>query len=355
MLRLFKETGFGLRRCTWELTLACNLRCGHCGSRAGKPRDDELTTDEALAVVDDLARLGCRHVTLAGGEPTLREDWNVVAERITTLGIKCSILSNGVMWTDEMTQRARQARLTQVAFSLDGLEVSHDRNRRIKGGFERVMKAIDRCLSAGFRVAVVTHVTKNNIDELEEMHESLGQRGVSAWQVQLGFPQGNLCEERDAILEPDDMLRLIPLLAKIRRNEQPPKLHLADNIGYYGEYETELRAPGKKIPFWVGCRAGLDVVGLESNGNVKGCLSLPSELNERSDFIEGNVKQRSLVEIWNNPEAFPFTRQFSIDALRGDCAQCEYGEICRGGCTVTSVSHFGQPHQYPNCYHFLTK
>ena len=51
----------------WELTLACNLKCSHCGSRAGKRRPDELTTAEALAVVDQLARLGTRELTIIGG------------------------------------------------------------------------------------------------------------------------------------------------------------------------------------------------------------------------------------------------------------------------------------------------
>ena len=60
-------------RCTsvWEITLACNLKCQHCGSRAGKRRPDELSTEECLDVVDQLARLGTREVTLIGGEAFL--------------------------------------------------------------------------------------------------------------------------------------------------------------------------------------------------------------------------------------------------------------------------------------------
>ena len=69
MLDLFRQLGFVPLRCTWEITLACNLRCGHCGSRAGEARPDELTTEEAFTIIDDLAGLGCRHVSLAAASP----------------------------------------------------------------------------------------------------------------------------------------------------------------------------------------------------------------------------------------------------------------------------------------------
>ena len=68
--------------CVWELTLACNQRCGHCGSRAGTPRPDELNTEECLQVVQSLAKLGCEVITLSGGEPTLRSDWYAIAREI---------------------------------------------------------------------------------------------------------------------------------------------------------------------------------------------------------------------------------------------------------------------------------
>jgi MoaA/NifB/PqqE/SkfB family radical SAM enzyme len=58
----------------WEITLACDLGCRHCGSRAGPRRDTELTTAECLDVVAQMRDLGFREVTLIGGEAYLRED-----------------------------------------------------------------------------------------------------------------------------------------------------------------------------------------------------------------------------------------------------------------------------------------
>ena len=351
MLKLFKRLGFKPVRCTWEITLACNLRCGHCGSRAGEARPDELTTEEAFKVADDLATLGCQHVTLAGGEPTLRKDWTELMGHLRSRGVNCSLISNGFTWSKELTARARAAGAHRIGFSLDGLERTHDCVRKANDGYKKVLRAMDHCVDAGLGVVAVTHITRRNLGEVEQIHGLLQRHGVATWQVQLGVPMGNMLEDRENILEPEAVLDLIPRLAALNLKGQAPRVVGADNIGYYGEHEEHLRQPGKRIQFWLGCRAGIDVMGIESHGDVKGCLSLPSRLNDREDFIEGNVRERSLVEIWNDPDAFAYNRKFELDDLKGDCSGCEYGEICRGGCTWTSVSHHGHAHQFPQCYH----
>src|SRR6187399_2285680 len=85
----------------WELTLACDLGCKHCGSRAGKPRGDELTTDEALGVVRELADLGAREVSLIGGEAYLRDDWHLVAAAIHDAGMLATMVTGGRGFTPE--------------------------------------------------------------------------------------------------------------------------------------------------------------------------------------------------------------------------------------------------------------
>jgi radical SAM protein with 4Fe4S-binding SPASM domain len=354
MLELLRRLGFVPRRCTWEITLACNLRCGHCGSRAGQARPDELTTAEAFRVIDDLADMGCRHVTLAGGEPTLRQDWPELMARLGSRCVRASMISNGMTWTPELTEAARAAGVHRMGFSLDGLERTHDCVRKATRGYRKVLRAIDLCVGAGISVVAVTHITRRNLAELEQLHALLGRHGVETWQVQLGVPMGNMREDRESLLGPAEILELLPRLARINHAGQAPMALAADNIGYFGEHEEAVRGSEAKIPFWIGCRAGLDVIGIESHGDVKGCLSLPSELNGRHDFIEGNVRQRSLWEIWSDPDAFAYNRKFTVDDLKGECAGCDFGEICRGGCTWTSVSHHGHPHQFPHCYYQLS-
>jgi MoaA/NifB/PqqE/SkfB family radical SAM enzyme len=84
----------------WEITLACNLKCMHCGSRAGHVRNDELTTAECLSLVDQMAALGTREVTLIGGEAYLRRDWIEILRRITGHGMLCLIQTGARHLTD---------------------------------------------------------------------------------------------------------------------------------------------------------------------------------------------------------------------------------------------------------------
>lgn len=354
MLQVLEHFGFYPKRCTWELTLACNLRCQHCGSRAGKARPDELSTAQALGIIDDLAAMGCEHISFAGGEPTLRKDWPELVARCRAGGVHASLVSNGLTWNDALTQTARRVGVRRMAFSLDGLETTHNCNRGANKSFRKVLAAIQSCVRGGVSAAAITSVTRDNLDELERIHALLRDNRVDAWQVQIAAPQGYLEHRRDLVLDAQDTVALVRRLTALKRLGGLPAIFVGDNIGYYGDCERELRGDGARLPFWVGCRAGLTVVGIESHGDVKGCLSLPSELNGRRDFVEGNLQERSLRDIWTDPAAFAYTRKFQVAQLKGACSGCAWGEICRGGCTFASVAHSGVPHAFPNCYHALS-
>ena len=238
-----------------------------------------------------------------------------------------------------------------MGFSLDGLERTHDCVRKAQDGHRKVLQAIDSCVAAGIPIVAVTHITRRSLPELEAIHALLASHGVETWQVQIGVPMGNMAEDRENVLRPEDVAHLVPRLVELRRQGRAPRVVAADNVGYFGDAEEELREPGTRVNFWVGCRAGIDVLGIESHGDVKGCLSLPSGLNGRQDFVEGNLRRKRLREIWQSPDAFAYNRRFRVEDLRGACAGCAFGEICRGGCTWTSVAHFGHAHDFPHCYH----
>jgi radical SAM protein with 4Fe4S-binding SPASM domain len=339
MLDILKQVGFVPRACVWELTLACNLRCKHCGSFAGNRRDREMTLEESLAVADQLAALGCRRVTLSGGEPTLNPDWDAIGKRLADHGIKVNLISNGWHWNESHVARAKAAGFVGAAFSLDGFEAEHDAFRQ-PGSFARVMAAIDACVAGGLPVAVNTTINKLNLRQLRGLRELAMARGVFSIQVQLATPSGNMGEHRDLVMDPADLTWFVPELAELcRLNTRKFFMVGADDIGYYGVPEQGLRDDGGELPFWIGCRAGCQVVGIESNGNVKGCLSLPSSMHGESRFLEGNLREKSLAEIWKAPDGFAYNRKFSEAQLTGFCRVCRYRDFCRGGCSWTVCCH----------------
>jgi len=349
MIDVLRKMGFVPRSCVWELTLVCNMRCLHCGSYAGASRENELSLEECESVADQLTALGCRQVTLGGGEPTLHPHWHELGGRLTDQGVRVNMISNGWHWTESHVEKAKAAGLVNAAFSLDGFEKDHDAFRR-EGSYGRVIRTIDRCVAAGLPVAINTTINTYNCRYLPELRDLLAEHGVFSWQLQIATPSGNLSEHLELVIKPEDMLWLVPQIAKMRMETGVrPLVCPGDDVGYFGKFERALRDSGGHIPFWLGCRAGCQVIGIESNGNVKGCLSLPSAMHGEDRFLEGNIRLNSLEAIWNREGAFAYNREFTEDQLAGFCGVCRFREFCRGGCSWTAYSHTKNRFDNPYC------
>jgi radical SAM protein with 4Fe4S-binding SPASM domain len=350
MIKLLRKLGYFPRLAVWELTLGCNMNCRHCGSRAGKRRDDELSLPEAQKLAGELADLHCRWVTLGGGEPLMREDWPEIARTLISRGVHVNMVTNGRAWSPQVTRTALDVGLESVAFSLDGLKETHEYIRRVPGLFEHVLDCMDQCRDQGLTVSAITMINRRVVPELDALHKLLADHGVARWQLQLGTPSGNMSDNPDLVLEPHDLLTLMPKVASLCGKIGKPKIFPGHNLGYFGEPEAALRDRGGAIPFWVGCSAGCSVIGIESNGNIKGCLSLPSSMNGVDEFVEGNIRQTPLAEIWRRKGAFAYNRNFQVRQLNGFCRNCDYAEICRGGCTWAAFSKTGTRYDNVYCY-----
>jgi radical SAM protein with 4Fe4S-binding SPASM domain len=330
------------RYCVLELTLACNVRCVHCGSAAGAPRKNELTTDEMLRVIDALASLGCESVTLSGGEPLMRNDWPVLARAIQQNNMKAELITNGLLALEQSDAIAK-AEFSSVTFSVDGPTEVHDRLRHVPGGLARLLNGAKALANRGVPIGAVTQVNKLNLDRLDDIHDILVAHAFKGWQVQLTIPNGRAAEPGAGLcLEPRELLQLeVKLIALYKTT--PLLVQPADNIGYMSRNEPCLRTgtyPKSKV--WTGCQAGLQVVGITSDGTVRGCLSMPPQLDE------GSVRERTLSDIWNDPKAFAYNRE-ARDRLSDECARCAFGNVCRGGCKSLAFAVTGNTSFNPFC------
>src|SRR6185369_16629663 len=152
----------------WEITLACDLACGHCGSRSGRARPDELTTAEALELVDQLAELGVIEVVLIGGESYLREDWCEIIARIAERGMEPLLTTGGRGMTPERAQAAAKAGLLSASVSFDGMEATHDLQRGVTGSWAAAKQALENLREADVLVSANTQINKLSMPELEE-------------------------------------------------------------------------------------------------------------------------------------------------------------------------------------------
>jgi radical SAM protein with 4Fe4S-binding SPASM domain len=331
----------------WEVTLKCDLTCRHCGSRAGRARDDELTTAEALDLVRQMAELGVKEVTLIGGEAYLRDDWLEIVRAIRAHGMSATMTSGGRGITPELARAAKAAGLESVSISLDGLEATHDRLRALDGSFRAGVAALRNLREAGIRVATNTQINRLSMPELPELLEVIAAAGIHSWQIQLTVPMGRAADEPDVLLQPYDLLEFFPLLARLkgRMAELNVRLWPGNNIGYFGPYETLLKG-GMPRGHGASCGAGRSTMGIESDGAIKGCPSLPTEA-----WTGGNIRDDSLRDIWERSAPLRYTRDRTVEDLWGYCRTCYYADECRAGCTWTSFLIFGRAGNNPYCHH----
>ena len=332
------------RRCSWEITLACNLNCAHCGSAAGTARQSELTTDEALAVCDQLADLGCQEATLLGGEPFLREDWDLLTKRLISHNINVKIVSNGSLIDNKLASKLKDLGIRRMGISIDGLARTHNNIRNNSKSYNSALNAVNYLLQEDISVCAITVALPQNIEELPQILDLLEEKGVRNWQIQFPVPAGRL-KNHNYVLSTHDLSEVVKFIANTKEKSDI-NVYAGCNVGYFGNEEEQIRKTNNKgIDFWTGCYAGILLVAIRSNGDVTGCLTMPEKLTE------GNLREKSLAEIWNNPEAFKYHRQFTEDLLTGFCATCEYGQLCRGGCRIMSYYMTGSLFDDPCCSH----
>ena len=331
---------FDLSRCVWEITLACCFSCKYCGSKGGKARENELTTEECLDIADQLFELGCTRVSMIGGEVFMRRDWKQIVARLTGHGINVNIITNGFIFRDELIDDLKESDVESVSVSIDGPQEVHDKYRQT-GSFERAIAAVDVLCASGIPVSVISTLNSENAEYLESLYETLKRYPIYAWQLQSCSPMGNAAN--NGVNYAFDTARVIRFVEE-HAASAPFALGVADNIGYFTESEGSIRGNLSGKAYFRGCSAGISSIGIDSIGNVRGCESMYDER-----FNEGNLRKQSLREIWENPDNFAYNRKFKPDMLTGKCSSCEMGRYCAGGCRSYNFFVHGKMYEAPAC------
>ncbi len=332
---------------TWELTLACNLRCKHCGSSAGSCRKNELSLARSLELCDELKELGTKEATLIGGEPLLSEKWFPVAKKLNSLGIKVNFVSNATIMSDEIVRKLKEAKISNFGISIDGKKETNDYIRG-EGVFDKIIASIKKLQENEIKVSIATTVSKFNYPELDEIYQTLLDLGIKVWQIQLAMPVGRM--DSDFMIDKKDLKNLVDFIINVNE-EGKLRIFPGCNVGYFGGLEEKYRLQKEEsaLPFWTGCYSGIFEMGIMSNGAVKGCLAM------KDKFIEGSLSEKPLKEIWNNRDAFAYNRKFQKSCFQGFCSKCQFGEICRGGCPIVSEALTGSTNNDPYCVERIEK
>ena len=162
-----------LRLIAWEVTRSCNLACKHCRAEAHEePYPGELTTKQALKLIDTFPGLGSPIIIFTGGEPLLRKDIFQLVDHANSLGLRCVMAFNGTLITPENAQKMRASGIQRCSISIDGPDrQSHDQFRGVPGAFASALRRIEYLKTAGIPFQVNTTVIRANLNQFKNIFD----------------------------------------------------------------------------------------------------------------------------------------------------------------------------------------
>ncbi len=330
----------------WEVTQACDLACLHCRAEARPCRDrGELTTREGFTLLEDLRRFGPILGVLTGGDPLKRPDIFDLIRRGTEVGLRMTMTPSGTpLLTRESILKMKRAGLARVALSLDGPDrESHDRFRRVPGSYAWTLSALRWAREEGLEAQVNTTVTCFNQGRLRAMAEMIAREGISLWSVFFLVPVGRGLKHHmvspashEALFHQlYDLNREMPFDIKTTEAQhyrrvcmQRAALERSQSRGRSmpggaDSVSSSFKGPGFSAGIGRPARGvndgnGLVFVSHRGEAMPSGFLPLPA----------GNVRERSVVEIYRESELFKALR--CPEAFRGKCGYCDYRDVCGG-------------------------
>jgi len=326
----------------WDFTHKCNLNCKHCYSSSGAIQEEELTTEQAKAVVNQLADAGVTALAFSGGEPLTRQDFFEVARHAADRGLYVSVATNGTLLTKETVAKLKQAKVNYLDISIDGAcAQTHDEFRGIPGAFDKAVAGLKNCVEADLCVCIASTATKNNLEEFPAIIDLAEEVGAERFTYFKFIPTGRGKEHYDADLSPQEREKLMRyLLARMSKGCKTTILTTAPQLARVGlqcqgpdgtgeitmsmAHMQTVKVTKKAVPladFIGGCGAGRLYCSLSPQGDVHPCVFLPVNV--------GNLKNEKFQDVWLNAPLFKTLR--NRGNLKGACGRCTYKYVC-GGC-----------------------
>lgn len=324
----------------WELTRACNLSCVHCRAESQLRRDlRELSTDEAKAFIDDVARFEISPILImTGGDPLRRPDIIELIQYATERGIQCTLTPAGTpLASRERLAAARKAGLRRVAVSLDGSNAErHDVFRRVPGSFRWTLDIVRHARELGIPVQVHSTLTRRTMDDLPVIADLVDDLGAAVWSVFGLVPTGR-AEVADEV-SADEYERVFGWLLE-RSREASWMLKMTEGYHYRRFLAQHGEGPLQGLGFIDGDGIGRAPRAVNA-GNGFCFVSHIGEITPSGflPIVAGNVRETSVVTTYQDHPMFRELRDPTL--LKGKCGSCEFRKIC-GGSRSRAYAHTG--------------
>jgi len=332
----------------WNVTRRCNLHCVHCYAAAtDRAYEGELTTEEGLRVIDDLADFGVPVVLFSGGEPLTRPDLFTLSRYARDRGLRAVLSTNGTLITPEVAREVQAQGFSYAGISLDGLSDIHDKFRGKRGAFDDALAGIRACREAGVRVGVRFTITRRNQHHLPDILRLLEEEDVPRFCMYHLAYSGRGKKIAAAALDSAETRAALDLLCDQvldwhRRGIEKEVLTVdnhADAAYLYLRIKREQPERAEEVLRLLRWNGG------NSSGTGVGCIDYLGEVHPDQfswHMSLGNVRDRPFSTIWrdvSNPLLAGLRQR--RDLINGRCASCGFFDICNGNLRVRAEAATG--------------
>lgn len=306
---------------SWMTTNQCNLKCKHCYQDAEEQQDRELTTEEGMKMIDEIAKAGFKIMIFSGGEPLMRSDIFDLVAHAASRGLRPVFGSNGTLITEEVAVRLKECGAMAMGISVDSLDAAkHDEFRGLDEAHALTIAGIENCKKVGLPFQLHTTVVDWNRSEICDITDFAEGIGAIAHYIFFLIPvgRGRYIEETSLqVLENEALLKDIMLKqAEVSIDVKPTCAPQFTRVAKQLEVDTR---------FSRGCLAGLTYCVIGSEGIVRPCAYMTEEA--------GDVRETPFDEIWKSSEVFEKLRS---ENYGGACGTCDYKDGC-GGCRARAA------------------
>ncbi|WP_407282627.1 12,18-didecarboxysiroheme deacetylase [Methanolobus sp. WCC1] len=348
----------------WNVTQRCNLRCVHCYAHSKDMEyKNELSTEEGMALIDDLADFGCPVILFSGGEPLMRKDLPELAGYARSKGIRAVISTNGTLITEEMAKKLKDIGLSYVGISLDGMRETNDKFRGIEGSFDRALQGLHNCQKEGIKVGLRFTINRHNVHDIPAIFDLMEKENIPRICFYHLVYSGRGSEMVNEDLSLEESRKTVDLLMDKTRELHAKGLKAevltVDNHcdGPYIYMRLLKEDPERAAEV-------LELLNMNrgnSTGIGFGCISWDGSVHPDQfwrHYTFGNIRERKFSEIWRDTSdelmAGLKDRKPLIKENADRCAHCKWFDVCNGNFRVRAEAIYGNTWaDDPACY--LTK
>lgn len=321
----------------WNVTRTCNLRCIHCYSDSGSDViENELSTKEALGLIDDLAQFKVPVILFSGGEPLLRPDFFDLIKYAKEKGIRVTISTNGTLITPDLARDIKNAGVSYVGISLDGIGSNNDRFRGKKGAFDAALNGIRHCRHLDQKVGLRFTINKHNFNELPDIFRLLEAEDIPRvcfYHLVYSGRGSKMIKEDISHQETRSVMDMImDRTADFHRRGLDKEVLTVDNHadGVYIYLKLLEQDPVRAekamelLKLNGGNRSGIAIAQIGWDGDVH-----PDQFTQNHTL--GNILERGFSDIWTGSD-HPILQGLKDrkPLLTGRCQKCRWLDICNG-------------------------